>query len=161
MFERLGYPRRSIRMAVIAVAVLTLILAPAVSAVEPVIIPAGEGCSFDVLLEPTSGPAGDKIGFADITMTNLDTGASYVQRSRYLQTETIDPATNTGVWNVIGRILIGFFPGDMGPYGVVGEPGAMLGFTGSFQLTYELDTGVTTAFSYRGHLIDLCARLAP
>jgi ABC-type transport system substrate-binding protein len=154
---------RSVRLALLLGAAVTLAAAPAVSAVEPFIIPAGLGCSFDFLVEPVHKEhAGDRfpIGFGNITMTNMETGATYLQRSRYQEIETFDPLTNTVELAITGRIWIQFYPGDQGPDGEVGEPGAALAFSGKVQLTIDADTDFYTAFSYQGRFTDLCAELA-
>jgi hypothetical protein len=93
-------------------------------------------------------------------MSNLETGATYLQRSRYTETEIFDPSTNTLQVTITGRIWIGFFPGDLGPSGVVQWPGAALAFSGTVELTVDADTFAYTAFSYTGAYIDLCAELS-
>jgi hypothetical protein len=158
-----GRRSRSIRLALILGAAVTLVAAPAASAAESFIVPAGQGCAFDVLVQPVHQEhPGDRfpIGFGNITMTNLDTDATYLQRSRYTITETFDPLTNTFKDAVTGRIWIEFYPGDEGPGGVVGEPGAALAFSGNVQVTIDADTGAYRAFSYEGTFTDLCAQLA-
>jgi hypothetical protein len=142
---------------------ITLLAAQTAAAFHTFVTPAGFGCAFDVLLESThQEPPGDRfpIGYGDITFTNMDTGASYLQRSRYTETVTFDPETNTVLSEVRGRIWVNFFPGDQGPNGEVGYPGANLVFSGSVQLTIDADTGAYTAFSYQGEFIDVCAELS-
>lgn len=101
------------------------------------------------------------VGFGNITFTNLDSGATYLQRSRLIPNEKFDPETNT-VWiEEKGRLFIQFYAGDQGPTGEVDEPGALLAFSGSLQFTWDLNTGLFTDFSYEGKVTDLCAELAP
>jgi hypothetical protein len=134
---------------------------------DPFVIPAGLGCSFDVGVAPIGSQAITEFddghiartANADITMTNLEGTSSYVQRSNYHLTETY-PDANTVLLEVSGRIFIQFFPGDVGPFGEVGEPGAMYAFVGTVSATIDLDTELYTSFSYEGTVTDLCAALA-
>jgi hypothetical protein len=144
------------------VAGITLFAVPAALADDAVVIPAGDGCAFDVLVEQTVGAPGDRvpIGFADYTFTNVDTGDSYLQKSRVVFTETFDPETNSLLFEVTGRFYSSFFVGDQGPEGEVEFPGLLLAFKGSIQFTLGLDTGLYTAFSYQGKSVDICAELA-
>ncbi len=135
----------------------------------PFTIPAGLGCAFDVGGEPSDG-ARQKVtvfsdgrtvthGHAEPTLRNLETGASFVQRSRYKSTAIYDPESNVVFEDVSGRIYIQFFPGDQGPNGVVGEPGALLAVSGHVTLAFDLDTFLFVSFSLDGHATDLCALL--
>jgi hypothetical protein len=155
---------RPFRLAMVLAVGITVLATPAASADHSLVMPAGEGCSFDVLAQADHlpEPARDRnpVGFGNITFTNLDTGTTYLQRSRHIPTEIFDPETNTLWIAEKGRIFIQFLPGDQGPNGVVDEPGALLAFSGSIQLTWDLDTNFYTEFSYEGTFIDLCAKLA-
>ena len=159
---RRGHRLRSAMLAVSVLVGASLSAAPSALAVEPDIIPAGFGCSFDVLFSPVPVLPGDHphIGAGDITLTNMETGASILSKSRYVTSETSDAATNTLVAWYLGRRIYQFYPGDMGPTGQVGEPGALLRIDGFVRETYALDTEVITAFSYHGHVTDLCALLS-
>jgi len=134
---------------------------------EPHVVPAGLGCPFDVLFAPvgwhsiTEFSDGRTVthGHGDITLTNLETGTSYRQYSRYDVTDTFTDAT-TLQEVVNGRIVVQFFPGDIGPFGEVGENGALMAFVGTLTLTLDLDTFAYTSFSYQGTVTDLCAILA-
>jgi hypothetical protein len=139
----------------------------------PFVIPAGFGCAFDVGITP-NGPNGAPrvtvtefsdgrtvtVDRADPTLTNLDTGTSYFQRSAFAETDTYDPETNTILDVTSGRWFENFFPGDQGPFGEVGENGALFAVVGHAQLTVDLDTGRITSFSYVGTVTDLCPLLA-
>jgi len=153
---------RPIPLAAILVIGVTLFAAPTTLAFHTFVIPAGEGCAFDVLVTTTHREeAGERfpIGYGDITFTNVDTGTSYLQQSRYTATETFDPETNTVLVEITGRIWIGFLPGDQGPNGEV-EEYLHYAFKGSLQYTLDLETGLFTAFSYEGTYVDICAELA-
>lgn len=135
---------------------------------EPFVIPAGFGCRFDVRSAPVGSQAITEfddgrvvtIGNADITLTNLETGASYVQHSNYHGTDTLDPGANTRHLVVNGSIFIQFFEGDAGPFGEVGENGALFAFVGTLSITLDLNNEAYSAFSYHGTATDLCALLA-
>ena len=138
---------------------------------EPVLIPAGFGCAFDVLREVSpdfsfqiftdfSDGRSTVVGHGNLTLTNLDTGTSYEQKSRYQFTDVYDEATNTAFSDGGGRYYFNFYPGDQGPFGEVGENGALYLFVGSNSLTFDLDTELITSFSYTGTVTDLCAILA-
>ncbi|HEY6571050.1 MAG TPA: hypothetical protein VIZ22_12210 [Candidatus Limnocylindrales bacterium] len=98
-------------------------------------------------------------GSGDVTLTNAETGASILSKSRYLTTATPSPATNSVTEKFLGRRIYQFYPGDQGPDGVIGEPGALLRIDGFVQLTTDLATDAYTAFSFRGRVTDLCAAL--
>jgi hypothetical protein len=53
--------------------------------------------------------------------------------------------------------MMNFYPGDQGPFGEVGEPGALYAFAGTSSVTVDLNTFAYTAFSYQGSVTDLCA----
>lgn len=154
-----------------AIAVLlTLIATASVFAASPatadgITLRAGNACAFDVsLATPDSDPQDVAPGYhhsqsittGSITVTNLETGATYLWESRYDSTETFDRATKLTHETIIGRVLLWFAPGEVGPNGVVQEPGALLGFSGTIERTYN-KKGLSTAFSYVGNYIDLCA----
>ena len=153
---------RQLRLAMVFGVAITLFTAPAASAAFHDVIPAGWGCAFDVQLDVPDSAAGDHtaVGYGDITMTNLETGATYLQKSRHVSTEVLDEATNTLFDHEVGRIFIQFYPGDQGPYGVVEEPGALYAFACKLDITWDLDTDAYTAFTYSGLVIDLCAELS-
>lgn len=54
-----------------------------------------------------------------------------------------------------------FFPGDVGPYGVVGKPGLFLSLTGHVETTWDPNTGPITSFELDGRInADLCVALS-
>jgi hypothetical protein len=133
-------------------------------------VPAGFGCSFAVSATPdararqtfttfTDGRF-QTVGHANPTFTNVDTGATYVQRSRYQAIETYDPVTNVIVAELSGRVFFVFFPGDVGPDGLVGPHGQIVGFVGHIRATYDPDTFAITSFEHIGTSTDICAEIS-
>jgi hypothetical protein len=140
-----------------AIGIFLSAASPATAAELSFTLPARDnGCAVDLQVDVDSvGPGGP----ANITITNLATGASYLQRSRYTETVTFDPTTRSEHIEVIGNKWIRLYPGEPGPDGVVREPGAELLVSGT--LEYTLDRkGVLTAFSLNGTYDDLCALLS-
>lgn len=155
---------RSILFAAIVALGLAFSLSTSTLGAEPDIIPAGFGCSFDVLVEPEqkdgAAAAHMPIGFGNITLTNMDTGASILTKSRYTLTETVDPDTNQVFVEIKGRFLLVLWPGDQGPLGEVQEPGMLIRVVGDTRFTADLETEVVTAFAIKGHVTDMCVLLA-
>jgi hypothetical protein len=170
-----------VRIALVIVVAFGWILGPAepVAAERPdrivispdgFVLPAGFGCSFAVSGTPDprarqtfttfSDGRFQTVGHATPTFTNLDTGATYVQRSRYHAIDTYDPVTNVIVAEVSGRVFVIFFPGDVGPDGLVGQPGQFVGFVGHLRLTIDPETSSITSFEHTGASTDICAELA-
>ena len=153
--------RRAVTAAVL-VSAITLITASPAWAYHDIIIPADQnGCGFDLHAQADHLPdvARAPIGYGDITFTNLETGATYLQHSRYTATETVDPKTRSVHVTIIGRIWFELYPGDQGPSGEVREPGLDLLFSGTIEFTVNRE-GVITAFSHAGTYQDLCALLS-
>jgi hypothetical protein len=134
----------------------------------PGVWPAGFGCPFDVGRVPNDVTritefSGGRTVFqvnAEPTLTNLETGTAYIQRSRFTATDTYDPDANDVLSVTSGRFIINFFPGDQGPFGKVGESGALFAFAGRVQTTFDLDTEIVISFSYEGTVTDLCGVLS-
>jgi hypothetical protein len=151
---------RRVITAALLVAGISLSAASPAWAFHDFIIPAREnGCGVDLHVQAEHLTDRVPIGNGDITITNLDTGASYLQRSRYTLTETVDPKTRSVHVTTIGRIWIALFAGDEGPTGVVQEPGLELLFSGTTEATFN-KKNVITSFSYTGEYQDLCALLS-
>jgi hypothetical protein len=153
------------------VVLLTMVAATSLFAASPAaatsfVIRAGTVCPFAVQIEDApqaqDGAPGHQIshqvGSGNITITNLETGATYLWFSRHTETETFDPATMT--YHVLdeGRVLLVFFTGEPGPNGVVGESGALYGMSGTREYTVT-KKGVITAFSFTGSALDICAEI--
>lgn len=176
---RADHLRTRARLAIIVVA-LALIAAPTalggkpirsvVPFTEPIFFPAGSVCAFPVRGQPGEGSRAmitefsdgrvQVIDWAEANLTNLDTGNTIVWNSRFLSTETVDPEANELFFENSGRFFVWLFPGDQGPAGEVGYPGALLGIVGEARGTVDLDTGMVTSFSLDGQTTDLCALLS-
>ena len=153
---------RRVVAAALLVSVMTLVAASPAWAFHDFIVPADEnGCGFDLQVQADHLPdrARTRIGNGDITITNLETGATYLQHSRYTAIETMDPKTKSVHVTITGRIWLAFYPGDQGPTGVVQEPGLELLFSGTIEFTVNRKE-VFTAFAYTGEYQDLCALLS-
>jgi len=138
----------------------SLSASPASAADVSFISPADEnGCGVDLLIEADFSVDRNPVGYGDITFTNLETGASYLQRSRHTDTETFDPST--GNWHIVvmGKIWTPLYPGEPGPEGIVQEPGVELLTSGRLEYTLTSE-GVLTEFSLDGTYVDLCAELS-
>jgi hypothetical protein len=116
----------------------------------------GLGCAFDVGGQPEGRQAITEfsdgrvqtIGHGTILLTNLETGDSFTQVSRYKETDTPLGADELLI-EISGRIFISFFPGDQGPFGEVGEPGLLLSVIGHQRITLDLDTFAFTSYSLK------------
>jgi hypothetical protein len=143
---------------VLATGIFFFAASPA-SADHSFILPASDnGCAVDLKLEAEHGSGTARIGYGDITFTNRETGATYLQRSRYISTETFDPSTRSWHINVKGNIWMPLYPGEPGPSGVVQEPGLELLVSGTLDYTLNRK-GILTSFSLVGTYNDLCALL--
>jgi hypothetical protein len=138
---------------------------------EPILIPAGTGCAFDVLEELGENAHITLTEFSDgrlhiqahgdVVLTNLETPEQSIDwKNRWNASETFDPEANSIISEFSGRLLFTFFPGDQGPFGTVGENGAFFAFVGLVEITMDADTGVVTSFSLNGSATDVCALLA-
>jgi hypothetical protein len=133
-------------------------------------IPAGTACSFEVLRQILPGAHDVYTEYSDgrsvlnahgdVVLTNAETGASFVHHAAFNSPEWFDPSTGLIRGMVNGSVLQGFWPGDAGPYGVVGAPGALYRFVGTIWYAYDPDTYVTVEFRYQGTITDICALLA-
>lgn len=159
--EHHGRERTWLRVLLLTLATgVFLVAASPASADHSFIIPASDnGCAVDLKVEATHGSGHARIGYGDITFTNLETGATYLQRSRYRMTETYDPSTNSWHVEIRGNIWHAVYPGEPGPSGVVQEPGLELLVSGRLNVTFD-SNGAVTAFSLRGTYDDLCALLS-
>ena len=162
MSEYHGRRRHRIGLLMILVTALSLLTAsPAAAADDPEFIPAADNpCGVDILVEAEGSPRQTdraRAGYALYTITNLESGATFVQRSRGVLTETFDGSTETWQLTVQGRFWWESFPGEPGPSGVVEEPGLWISIHGVLEVTLSGDTA--TAFALRGSYRDICAEL--
>jgi hypothetical protein len=128
--------------------------------------PAGMGCTFDVTVyysRPTRFTVTD---FSDGTevyevnsmhraITSDVTGKVFVENQEYRDAERLDPTTGLIVAETSGQFIDTFWPGDVGPYGIVDEnvSYAIVG-----EQTYVLDptTFATLALSVKGTITNIC-----
>jgi hypothetical protein len=138
---------------------LFLSAASPATAADSEVIPAAEnGCGVDLGLS-VARESQARIGYGDATITNLDNGATYVQRSRHVDTETYDPTTGNLYVTIRGKYWLALYPGDAGPSGVVQEPGAELLLSGRLSYTFSTRENLVTAVSIEGTYQDLCELL--
>ena len=134
------------------------------------IIPVGDpvgGCSFDVLVEfefhgvdwQFSDGRVVTNNVATQTLTNLETGTSYVHRSDYHLTDELS-ADGNALLVIDGKFFIGFAEGDQGPEGEVGPGGAMFFITGHFEAVYDPETFLVASWEGNGRAVEVCQLLA-
>lgn len=157
----------------------TLVTTPVVAAAKPdklvlgtpgpTVSPPGEGCAFEVHFDPieitrtifTFKDGTEFIKYKGYGIfSSPDSSATFLHHVVMQRSNTYDPAANEYLSVYHGQFGIKFWPGDVGPYGVVAEPGLFLRFTGSAEQTFDGDTFVSTSFSYTGSFIDICSVLA-
>jgi hypothetical protein len=131
---------------------------------------AGDGCTFDVTVY-ASPPAHVTItDFSDGTeviqqyamkrvITSDVTGNTFLDNQVYRDAEWIDPATGLIRGETSGQFIDTFWPGDIGPYGVV-DQNVSYAITG--HQTYVLDptTFATLSISVSGAITDICAAIS-
>lgn len=163
-----------VALALLAVPTTALGAKPIRTVTEPkgFVAPAGTYCSFGVEGQPDENARRtitqfsdgriQTIGHAQTTLTNRATGDSFVQVSRYKETQTFDPEANEVLVETSGRFFIGFeeWEADKGPLGEVGEDGMLASVIGHEQYTLHPDTGVITSYSLDGRATDICALLS-
>jgi len=172
---------RAARGAVIALALVVLSAAPA-AAVQPIkhtnrtltgfTIPADTACPFDVEGQPDFGfsmhwnyvdqsPNNQKGSVhAHGAYVNPLNDARYPTLDNFSYKQWVDPIS--GLLHVVleGQAADSFLPGDVGPFGTVGEHGAFYDFVGRITFTLDLDTGHVSQFSWTGTATDICAALS-
>ena len=170
---------RSARGAVIALALALLWAAPAAAAqptrtvLHPTggLHPAGQGCAFDISYVDAPGATITVTDFSDgteivivhaiATLTNDDTGATFVHKAFFHDVSSFDPATGlyTGMTN--GQVVNWFSPGDVSPFGrIVGADGLALRFEGTIWYTWDANLNALTQFAYQGTVTNVCALLS-
>lgn len=100
-----------------------------------------------------------EVNVATITLTNLETGTSYVQTSDYRISVTVT-ADGTELVVIDGSRWMGFLEGDQGPEGEVGRGGEEYLVTGHQSFVYDPKDDVITSYEVHGQVIDLCEILA-
>ena len=169
---------RSARGAVIAVVLAVLWAAPAAAA-QPTrtvfhptggLHPAGQGCAFDISYVDAPGARITITDFSDgtemtvvhaiATLTNDDTGATFVHMAFFHDVFWLDAANGVYRDMTNGQFVVWFYPGDVGPYGIVGDDGLALRFEGTVWAAYDPTTFAITEFAYQGTITDVCAALS-
>jgi len=169
---------RSARGAVLAVALALLAVAPAAAAQPTRTVfhptggshPAGQGCAFDISYIDAPGARITVMDFSDgreatlahavATLTNDDTGATFVHKAFFHDLTWFDAAD--GVYRGVtdGQFVVWFFPGDLGPYGIVGTDGLGLRFEGTVWSTWDPNANAITEFAYAGTVTNVCDLLS-
>lgn len=154
--------RRSMTRLLLSLAIGTWLLtaSPAAAADYSEIIPAVDNpCGVDILLEVNFLPTDRaQIGYGDIKFTNLETDATFLQRSRYREYALFDASIESWEITVVGRKWTPWYPGEPGPTGVVQEPGLWIVTYGRLEYTVTTED-VATAFTLEGTYTDVCAQL--
>ncbi|HET9682047.1 MAG TPA: hypothetical protein VFP19_08405 [Candidatus Limnocylindrales bacterium] len=170
---------RAARGAAIALVFALLLAAPAaaaaptpvrtVYALSPFTIPAGQACTFDVEGHPYWGFTAKTVfpnGLiahsvrAHGAYVNPANGATYLTADNFYVIDDVDPATGIDHVTLDGMAADSFLPGDTGPFGIVGPDPAFYDFVGRITFDYNLNTGVTTNFTWHGTATDICAALS-
>ena len=137
---------------------------------EPLALPAGTVCEFDVTVEVSDhnqrmttffdrfgNPRTTAVtGHGPLLATNEETGAQILIEGGGRQTFGGD--ADTFILTGSGVTGLYFFPGDATPVGV--GDGGLYVVKGSFYEELDLNTNVVTVLEIRGTVIDVCAALA-
>jgi hypothetical protein len=161
-----------------ALMVAALATAPIVGAAKPdkfvlgtpgaTVSPPGDGCAFEVHFDPIdikrtifNYEDGTQVikfnGYG--TFSSPDSDATFLHHVVMHRVDTYDAVANEYRSAFHGQFGIKLWPGDVGPYGVVTEPGLFLRFTGSIEQTYDGNSFASTSFAYTGQVIDICSVL--
>jgi hypothetical protein len=169
---------RLARGVVVAVVLALVVAAPAAAATPPTrtvyephpfVIPAGQGCSFDVRRVPTSGFAAVTV-FSDNEWRksvhvkgydeNMETGATYWVNDTWSELDVYDPTTNILVVTTSGQVVTEFWPGDASPFGGLITTATLYRFIGTTVNVVDFNQNHTVQFSWSGQVIDVCAALS-
>jgi hypothetical protein len=169
---------RTARGAIIAVALAAIWAAPAAAAqpTRTVIVagpvahyPAGTGCDFDVTVYRSPGSRTAITDFSDgsemlinhathRTITNDATGATFVEESISHEVDRFEGGQIIGMIN--GQFIWQFYPGDVGPNGVVLDHLLALYIQGMATYVVDGTTFATLEITIRGTVTDICAALS-
>ena len=169
---------RTARGGVFALALALTVAAPAAAATTPTrivrslngfVMPAGQACTFPVAGVPTSGfvavidfPDGreKRSVHAKGYYENLDTGKRYWVNDSWSELDVYDPTTNILVITTSGLGDYVFWPGDASPFGGVMAGPGLYRIDGTAVNTVDFNVNQTTAFTWSGRIIDICAALS-
>jgi hypothetical protein len=169
---------RTARGAGIALVLAVLWAAPAAAA-EPMrtvlhptggLHPAGQGCAFDISYVDAPGARITVTDFSDgreisdvhavATLTNDETGATFVHKAFFHDVNWLDAANGVYRGMTNGQSVFWFFPGDVGPYGIVGADGLALRIEGTIWYSADATTFAITEFAYNGTATNVCTLLS-
>jgi hypothetical protein len=171
----------TVRGALIAL-MLALVVAAPVAAAQPTrtviyvdpgtrFFPAGTFCAFDVTSDREMG---GRLTFTDFsdgreastgllvrrTYSNIATGASVAAYTTAHEVDWFD-ANSTLVRGVAtGQFIWQFFPGDVGPGGVIVDQLLEIYIQGKATYVYDSNTGATLAITIVGTTTDICATIS-
>jgi hypothetical protein len=172
---------RTARGAVIALVLALVWAAPAAAAAPTRTVthfpadrvghfPAGTGCTFDVTVYSAPKGSVTVTDFSDgtevyvvhamfRTITSDVTGATFVENQEYRDAEWIDATSGLLRGETSGQFIDTFFPGDVGPYGVVDQ---VVSYSIIGSQTYVLDpnTYATLALNIKGTITNICAAIS-
>ena len=133
-------------------------------------VPAGEGCDFAVtayklpsaqttVTEFSNGTLAFEAHSLHRRIVNDATGAEYNDNIVSYEVDRVDSAgIDHGTIN--GQFIWQFYPGDMGPDGVVLDHVLALDITGRATYVVDWNTGVTLAITIVGQTTDICAAIS-
>lgn len=146
----------------------TRTVVPAPNLVEH--FPAGYGCTFDVTVYLAPGARTTVTNFSDGTtvyeahslnrvITSDVTGKTFVDNQVFRDVEWIDAATGVLHGVTTGQQIQTFWPGDVGPFGIVTQPSAYM-IDGIAWWAWDPATGQQPSFAYAGPITDICAAIS-
>jgi hypothetical protein len=172
---------RTARAAVVALALALVVAAPAAAGQPARTVThltgprvghfaAGDGCTFDVTVHVSSRAHTITTEFSDgrtvyqghamkRAITSDVTGKTFVENQQFRDVEWIDPESGLLRGNTSGQFIDTFWPGDVGPYGIVD---AVVSYAIIGSQTYTLDptTFATLDLTVRGTITDICAAIS-
>jgi hypothetical protein len=171
---------RAARGAVIAVMLALLMVAPAAAAqptrtvtYQPLVshYPAGSGCAFDVTVYRTPGARYAVTDFSDgremtighsirRTITNDATGATFVETSVSHDVYQLDAANGVYRGMTNGQFIWQFYPGDVGPDGVILDHLLALYIQGTAKYVVDATTFALLEITIKGTVMDICAAIS-
>lgn len=168
-----------VRSAVVGVALALVVAAPAAAATPPIrttyephgfVIPAGQGCSFDVSGTPVSGHEAQTVFSDNHWMNqihvkgyyeNLVNHKTYWVNDTWSEDDVYDPVANTLLITTSGQVDTMFWPGDASPLGGLITTATMYRFIGTTVNLVDFNgTPRTAEFSWSGRIFDICAALS-
>lgn len=131
---------------------------------------AGQGCAFDISYVDAAGSRITVTDFSDgteladahaiATLTNDETGETFVHKAFFHDVSWFDSADQVYRGMTNGQVVEWFFPGDVGPCGVVGDDGLALRFVGTVWYTWDPSVNALTEFAYQGTVTNVCDLLS-